>query len=138
MVDDADYEWLSQWKWYALCPKRGGIYANSGPHGLMHRLIMSPPPGMEVDHVNGDGLDNRRGNLRICTKSGNQRNQRPQSRPQSSRFKGVHRNGRNWGAQIKVNGHKMHLGTTRIEEEAARLYDQAARQHFGEFARTNF
>lgn len=106
----------------------------------MHRVITSAPPGMEVDHINGNGLDNRRGNLRVCTKSGNQRNQRVQSRAKTSVFKGVSRWKKNnrWAAFIKLGGRPTYLGSFKSEVDAALAYDAAARKHFGAFARTNF
>jgi hypothetical protein len=140
IVDDADYEGLTQRRWHLLTPKRGGEYAMSSNGTGMHRAITSAPPGMEVDHINGNGLDNRRGNLRVCTKSGNQRNQRVQSRAKTSVFKGVSRmRGRTrWVACIKLGGRDTRLGSFGNEVDAALAYDAAARKHFGEFARTNF
>lgn len=143
IVDDADYEQLSQRRWRLLAPKRGGEYALGQARGVtmaMHRVIACPPPGMEVDHINGNGLDNRRGNLRVCTKSGNQRNQRVQSRAKTSAFKGVSgmRGRTRWVACIKLGGRDTYLGSFGNEVDAALAYDAVAREHFGEFARTNF
>lgn len=106
----------------------------------MHRAIASPAPGMEVDHINGDGLDNRRANLRVCTKSQNQRGQRVQGRNKTSVFKGVCwlKDRSRWGAHIKVSRKSVYLGTFKSEIDAALAYDAAARTYFGEFARPNF
>lgn len=108
---------------------------------LMHRLIMDPRQGFEIDHINGDGLDNRRSNLRVCTRKQNQQNMRTRRSNRVSRFKGVayYRHGKSrWGARIGIDGKDIHLGMFSTEEGAARAYDKAARQHFGEFAQPNF
>lgn len=142
LVDDADFAWLNQWRWRVLKPPRGGLYAARTTTGrrtlLMHRVILDAPRGMETDHRNGNGLDNRRQNLRLATKSENQHNQKPQTRPKSSRFKGVHlTQGGKWAATIKTGGKVVYLGTFFSETEAAGAYDNAAKQRFGEFALTN-
>jgi hypothetical protein len=145
LVDAEDYEYLSQWKWRAKIEKntvyaaRDAYTANGKrSHIRMHRLIMSAPKGMEVDHRDGDGLNNRRNNLRVCTKAQNLTNQRPQ-KGTSSRFKGVYRNKRDrqWQAYIKVNGKRKHLGCFASEVEAAKAYNNAAIQFHGEFAWLN-
>lgn len=104
---------------------------------LMHRMIMAPPPGMVVDHINGDGLDNRRENLRLCTHAENIRNQQIRRGSKSSRFKGVWWQRGKWAAMIEHDGDKICLGRFDCEEQAARQYDRAARIFFGSFARTN-
>lgn len=139
-VDDEDYEFLSRWKW-CYQPRGYGYAARSSGRSKtfhMHRVIMNAPKGLEVDHINGDGLDNRRSNLRLCTKAQNQYNQRPKCRG-TSQFKGVSwkTTANRWVAQIQVNGRKLFLGYFQNETEAAQAYDQAARQLFGEFARPN-
>ncbi len=105
----------------------------------MHRLIMGvDDPKIIVDHINGNGLDNRRENLRTCSKAENQWNQFT-IRSGTSRFKGVwwHKGQRKWKAAIRVNGRRKHLGTFESEIEAALAYDQAAIKMFGEFAKPN-
>src|SRR5207253_3852593 len=100
--------------------------------------ILQAPPSQEVDHRNGDGLDNRRENLRLVAHAQNCRNQR--LRPHSSRFKGVTFNrelGR-WHAAIMVDYRRIHLGTFDSEEEAALAYDEASRELHGEYGRPNF
>ncbi len=149
MVDDDDYDFLSQWKW---CPVQQKIspYARRAvvnPKGVtpkltvysMHRVIMCAPKGMFVDHINGNTLDNRRANLRTCTQQENTRNQRKQA-GKSSVYKGVHletRLGR-YRAQIRVNGKRKFLGYFISEIDAALAYDRAAIEFFGEFANPNF
>ncbi len=147
IVDDEDYEWLSQWKWYAV-KKRNSFYVerrsptdpctHKSSKVSMHRVIMDAIKGKEVDHINHDTLDNRRSNLRLCTASENQQNRRPQSNC-SSRFKGVcrDRRRRKWGACIYINGKRIGLGSFDSETDAAEAYDKKAQELFGEFAYTN-
>ncbi len=140
LVDAADYDALSQYKWHLVAP--GKLYAGRKEGGktiYMHRQIMQPPPGMLVDHINGNGLDDRRANMRICTNQQNMRNVR--KRPGGdSIYKGVYydKRRRTWYARIGHNGKNHHLGTFATEIEAARAYDRAARELFGEFACLNF
>lgn len=107
-------------------------------HRSFHRMIMNASSGMQVDHINGDTLDNRRCNLRLCTCAENAQNRKLQGG--SSNFKGVHwyRRDKKWYAQIRVNKGLIHLGYFDDEEGAAFAYDVAARILFGEFARLNF
>lgn len=106
----------------------------------MHRLIMAAPKGVEVDHVNGDGLDNRRANLRLVTRSQNAKNL-PAQEGRASPFKGVMirkgRNGVRFLAAIQQDRERLKIGTYASEHEAARAYDAAARLFHGAFARTN-
>ena len=104
----------------------------------MHRFIIGAPKGVLVDHKNGDGLDNRRENLRFCSASQNQMNRGKTVRNKTG-FKGVfwgsnHR----WQAQISCCGIKFHLGSWTDPEDAAAIYDIAAQQFHGKFARLNF
>lgn len=146
IVDASDYEWLIRFNWkydpdgYAM---RNALAAERNGRGYynirMHREITKAEKGMQVDHINGDTLDNRRGNLRVCTKTENGRNRNP-VKGTTSRFKGVCMpKGRvKWWASIHVNDKKLYLGSYENEEEAARVYDKAALEHFGEYARLNF
>lgn len=145
LVDDEDYEFLNQWKWQAAKNGSVGYAARSrkgceapGPYRIyMHRVITDAPPGLEVDHINHNGLDNRRCNLRVCTQAENARNMkhRPPKHPTSSGYKGVamNKNGTGW----QVYCRKQYIGTFPTEQEAARAYNQAALEHFGEFACLN-
>lgn len=101
------------------------------------RAIMNAPDGMVVDHINGNPLDNRRANLRICTVKENNWNRRRRIGG-SSGFKGVVRVGTRWRAIIWPNGKQIYLGSFAEPEEAARAYDRAAREEYGEFACLNF
>lgn len=112
-------------------------YSNKG---LMHRIIMKCPDGMEVDHINHDKLDNRKINLRICTKSENSRNTKSNIGSES-RFKGVSLNLKiksKWFAKIHFKGRNIYVGSFMEEEQAAMAYDKKAKELFGEFAYLNF
>lgn len=147
LVDNADYAWLSQWKWFAS-QTRFLYYARRGTPVVkdkragenMHRLILGLQPGdkRQCDHIDGDGLNNQRSNLRICTATQNQQNTRKQ-KSGSSRYKGVSRypGNRKWRSQIQVSGKTIHLGYFSSEKAAAIAYNQAALKHFGEFAYLN-
>jgi hypothetical protein len=143
IIDDCDYERLSHFKWWALCCN-GDFYAayqsSERPRKkiLMHRLVIYAPRGVEVDHINGDTLDNRRINLRLATHAQNGRNRRI-DRTSTSGFKGVHfyRSSRRWNAQITFQGKRYNLGYFDTPELAAAEYDKAARLLFRQFARTN-
>src|SRR5690242_17796567 len=103
----------------------------------MHRVIMNASADIHVDRINGDGLDNRRENLRLCTRDENMMNRRKNSN-NSSGYKGVDRNKGKWRAYIQVDKKWIHLGYFSTAEQAAHAYDNAAKKYFGEFANTNF
>jgi hypothetical protein len=148
IVDDADYERLRQYSWSARKPK-GYWYAarwrrSNEPPGsciiLMHRFLLDAPAGVLVDHRDGDGLNNRRSNIRTATHSQNSHN-RKMHVTNTSGFKGVVRNnkrGRPWLARIALNRRQMYIGVFDTPEEAARAYDRKAKELHGEFARLNF
>jgi hypothetical protein len=134
MVDLEDYEHLSQFRWRY----RDG-YAVTKENTTMHRMIMNPPEGMFVDHINGKRWDNRKENLRICTHKQNNRNRKPHKRKCSSIYKGVtwsKAHGK-WVARIIVDHKQVFLGYFADEREAAIAYNTAALKYYGEFARFN-
>jgi len=146
LVDDADYDYLMQWKWRAVKEYKRWYAVRSvrknGERFLfwMHRVILNTPVGMETDHINHNGLDNQRSNIRICNHSENLHNQQVQKRIKSSTFKGVswYKQRCMWESYIEVNGKKIRLGYFNDELEAAKTYDNAAIKYFGEFANLNF
>jgi hypothetical protein len=149
LVDDADFEELNKYKWYAHFDGRR-FYANRNEQlgtnhwtkVLMHRQILglTKGDGIYVDHVNHDGLNNCRKNLRTCTNAENTRNRRTSEHPKSSQHKGVHwaKRDKKWRAQIQINGVKLHIGDFSSEDEAAHAYNAIALQYFGEFACLNY
>lgn len=154
IVDDADWAAVSAHTWCATRPMRDQkIYARSiiaGKSVSLHRFLMNPPDDMTVDHINGLSLDNRRANLRVCTQAQNACNivtGRKRGGGKHSTFKGVHLVSKRKGgadpknpyyASITHGGKYRHIGVYKTQEEAARAYDKAARQHHGPFARLNF
>jgi len=147
LVDDEEYDRvMAAGPWHLTSTSSTGIHyaqhTGSRPRMtalLMHRLILNTQPGQGVDHVNGDGLDNRHVNLRLATKAQNQAN--TAKRPgYTSCYKGVYWDSRRglWYAHIKLDQRTHFLGRFDSEEDAAGAYDVAARMYFGEFARTNF
>jgi hypothetical protein len=145
LVDDEDYADLSQFKWHAvkfrgshtLYAARRVFIGKKWGRTLMHRFILGLGGKDWIDHKNGDGLDNQRHNLRICTNSQNQMNQALRV-DNTSGFRGICRSGKKWSAAIRSGGEKIHLGTFETKEVAALARDHAAIKYHGEFARLNF
>lgn len=148
LVDDEDFERINKCKWCAHRHGNGwratrGIRKANGKQRTqyMHRIIISVPNGLEIDHRNHNGLDNRKSNLRVCTHAENLQNQQQQKpRQGTSKFKGVNwHNARNkWRAYIKSNDKFIHLGVFDNEIDAAKAYDKKAKELFGEYAYLNF
>jgi hypothetical protein len=147
IVDPQDFYRFNIFNWclretetntYAIrqisCPK------NKARIVSLHREIMNNPDGLLVDHANGDGLDNRRTNLRLATHSQNQFNKRKTKSKTSSRFIGVYFEKRKnrWMARIHYHGKRIWLGSFKSESDAALAYDKAALEYHKEFARLNF
>jgi hypothetical protein len=142
VIDDEDYEKVRQFRWYAARASKNTFRAISdgpGKSTLLHRFILDAPRNMEVDHIDGNSLNNMRNNLRLCTHQQNLSGQHTQSY-KSSMYKGVTwRKDRNkWQASIKYNGKRISLGVHITQEDAAKAYDNMALKLFGEFARPNF
>lgn len=141
IVDDLDYEWLSQWKW---CVSNKGYAQRNTPKAdgrvttiRMHSQIVGIKPGFQADHINGDRLDNRRSNLRHATCAQNSEN-REKVRG-NSQFKGVgqRKDTQKWRAIIQKGATVHYIGQFSTEVEAALAYNKVAISLFGEFARLN-
>lgn len=146
LVDDSDFEEVSQFRWQAHRSRRGfyAAHTEARVNGtrrriLMHRLLLGVKSG-DTDHRDGNGLNNQRDNLRVATHRQNLQAFQHKRAGTSSRFRGVswHPANRKWRALIGLPGKVKHLGMFTHEEDAARAYDAAARQFFGEFASPNF
>lgn len=138
LVDAADYEKVSKYRWYASV-HGPNIYALAYVNGravTMHRLLMKPRKGYVVDHIDGNGLNNRRCNLRVCTPTQNLANKAP--RGGSSHFVGVYRRRDKWIAHVTRRGKCHYVGLFDDEIEAAKARDRKAYELHGEYAYLNF
>lgn len=141
LVDDSDFDRLNSFKWYAI--KAGRIWyatrnimvGRKRTTLRMHWYILG---GKGIDHIDHNGLNNQKSNLRFCTRSENAMNMRPSTNCTST-FKGVswHKTNKKWMARIGINGKDIYLGTFTDESEAARIYDRKANELFGKFSFTN-
>jgi len=147
LVDDEDYEYLNQWNWCIMKGDKKTFYAfrkdysEGTPKGiLMHRTVMKTPDNEQVDHRDHNGLNNQKINLRNCTHKQNHGNQAPCLK-KISKYKGVSCfEGRKkpWFAQITKEGKRFYKGSFEKEIDAAYVYDEMAKELFGEFAWLNF
>ena len=149
IVDEADFEKLSEYKWFAVKSGRS-FYAHRMIKSNdvrrrqilvhMHRQILNAKDGEFVDHINHNGLDNRRANLRLVNKEQNTWNKRKQLGRYSSKYKGVswHKPMKHWQARIRYKGKPMRIGYFDDQKSAARAYDAKAKELFGEYAALNF
>lgn len=146
LVDAADAEWAQQLRWQAQ-PSRGGALRavtmiNEGDRWRprkMHRLLLGvTDPHIQVDHINGDPLDNRRANLRLCTQAQNACNRGKRREDCTSKYIGVSLVPASWEAIVWHQGRRVYVGRFQSELEAARARDAKARELQGEFARLNF
>ena len=139
LVDEDDYERFKDLKFYAVNYKGWWYAKTTTPHRYLHRLILNVKNNEYVDHINGDGLDNRRCNLRTATNSQNQMNSKKPSGG-TSRYKGVNWNKEDncWYSRITANKKSIFLGCYFSEIDSAKIYDKMATELFGEYAKLNF
>jgi len=147
IVDDADYDWLNQWKW-CVTGTSGSFYAvRNSPKkkGISHQIFMHREilgleykDGRKADHSNHNTLDNRRENLRDCTHQQNLMNQKLQKN-KTSKYKGVcwDKSRKKWTAYLKIKGERKNLGRFNAEKQAALAYNNAAKKYHGDFAYLN-
>lgn len=141
LIDSADSSLVSGFKWYAGGSEKRFFAAHDRalPGGgkktiLMHRLILDADPSVVVDHINGDALDNRRANLRLCSRRQNSWNSKAKG---NREFSGIAPRKNGWAARIEPYGMAISLGVWPTQEKAAAAYNQAAQIIFGEYARLN-
>ena len=146
LVDDEDFKKVNQFKWNAqkdgnkFYAKRMITINGKRTAQLMHMLIVGDNPfKLDIDHRDGDGLNNQKNNLRLCTHQQNMMN-RKLNKNSSSTYKGVHYSSvrQKWQARIQTDGKRISLGFFNGKEDAARAYDAAAIEHHGEFFLLNF
>lgn len=143
IVDADDYDRLAKYKWY--WQQEGNTFYAFRRRGRrrkrvrMHRQVLNVPRGMIVDHIDGNGLNNRKSNLRLCTIAQNACNRRPTIK-RLSIYKGIswHKRNKKWDVRICKSGKKTFLGCFENQTEAALAYDRNAERLFGEFAYLNF
>jgi hypothetical protein len=134
IVDDSDFETLNEFKWTAANVQGRHWYAShtfDGKYKYMHAFIMKTPTGMVTDHINGDGLDNRRENLRICDQSINNFNRIGLNKRNTSGFHGVtlEKGGKKWKVSIQINKKYIYLGTFISPFEASKAYEEYKYDH---------
>jgi hypothetical protein len=137
LVDDEDYDYLNQWKWHTVFKSNNRMYAahKSGIHStFMHRVIMNTPSNKITDHIDHNGLNNQRSNLRVCTVAQNQMNKKPYG---VSKYLGVAFVKGKFRSQIRGGGKYRYLGVFNDEKQAALAYNEAAKKYHGEFANLN-
>lgn len=139
LIDDEDFEKVKILKWYHASIGYPRVYFK-GKDVSLHRFIMNFPKGLEIDHINQDKLDNRKANLRICSRVENQRNTKKRASQCSSRYKGVswHKGANKWMLQIVKGGIYFYGSLLKNEIEAAKKYDEMAKELFGKYASANF
>lgn len=138
MIDDEDHALLSLINWYVGRNKTSQkSYARNDVFGRMHRFLMMANSGQEVDHIDGNSLNNQKHNLRICSLKENRRN-RSKNLNSKNRYKGAYFMNGKWISKIRVDDKMLCMGPYLNEEDAAKSYDDAAKKYYGEFAKLNF
>lgn len=145
LVDDEDFDRVNQFKWCAAATSSSrtwyamrGDYTGSKPRTIyLHRFILDAPSDMDVDHINHNGLDCRRENMRLATTSQNCCNRR-KNVGSKFRFKGIQARRNRFAVRVPFDGRLVHFRTYATQEEAARIYDAVVARLRGEFAHTNF
>lgn len=143
LVDDADFAELSKFKWMAVEDTRTFYAARHSPSKTrkliyMHRVIMKTPEKLKTDHIDGNGLNNRRKNLRICTDAENARNrQKPNNNTSGLKCVSFYKKSKKWQAYIGVNKKQIHLGYFKTKEDALIARISACEKYHGEFKRIN-
>jgi len=149
-IDDEDWKLVFNYTWHAFfhgntCYARANIYNENGKRvtKYLHQFLLDVQEGQEIDHVNHNGLDNQKENLRICTHEQNMGNYKTEGnfggKVRTSVYKGVswHKKVGKWAAQINTQGTRKHLGYFDNEDDAAKTYNKAADEKYGEFAYLN-
>jgi hypothetical protein len=145
IVDDEDFEYLNQWKWHAsklgnkfYAQRHNNLLITKNIKILMHRNIMKPKKGFVIDHIDGNTLNNKKNNLRICTHAENMRNSKMPIN-NTSGFKGVSyvKKNNTYMSSIRFNDKKIYLGLFINPIDAAKAYNAAAVKYHGEFANLN-
>lgn len=137
IIDDEDFDLISKYTWTrSIRSNKIYVVSKGVSRVLMHRLIMGFPKDLLVDHINHNGLDNRKINLRIVSKKQNQCNRRP-SKKGTSKYLGVIKRRNSWRAQISINKRTKHIGTFASEEQAALAYNEFAKVVHGDYANLN-
>ena len=144
IVDASDYDALMKFKWCARKNRGANVFYAMAYLGkdegrksyYMHSLLLDRPKGMEIDHINGNGLDNRRSNLRICTRSENEMN-RGKNKNNTSGYKGVcwNKNDKRWYVKIGLNNKQINLGRFSDKLEAYKAYVSACKKYHGKYAK---
>lgn len=134
LIHEEDLPKVKEYRWYV----GKYVYASLNKKTIyLHRILLNPPVGMDIDHINHNPYDNRKENLRIANRSQNNMNRR-RAKNTRSKYKGVILDRGKWRAQLAMNKKFINLGRFTSEEEAARTYDKKAKELFGEFAKLNF
>jgi hypothetical protein len=138
IVDDEDFEYLNRWTWHYCTGYAKRIIDINGKRKRirMHRAVLDTPDGIETDHINRNKLDNRKENLRYCTRAENMRNVCTRGNNLSG-YKGVGWNLGKWRSRITIDGKRICLGRFVNVKDAAQAYNKSAKEHYGEFAYLN-